>query len=131
MLLIFLFKKNAWVASLDDKKGITINNAFQKILDQSNRNPNKIWVDEDSEFWNSTMKSWLQDDDIEVHSTHNEGKSVVAERFIRNVENKIYKYMTSILKNEYINRLDDIVNEYSNTYYTTIKMKPINVKSRI
>ena len=50
MLLIFLFKKNAWVASLDDKKGITINNAFQKILDQSNRNPNKIRVDEDSEF---------------------------------------------------------------------------------
>ena len=77
------------------------------------------------------MKSWLQDDDIEVHSTHNVGKSVVAERFIRIVENKIYKYMTSILKNEYINRLDDIVNEYSNTYYTTIKMKPINVKSRI
>ena len=129
--MIFLFKKNAWVASLDDKKGITINNAFQKILDQSNRNPNKIWVDKDSEFWNSTMKSWLQDDGIEVHSTHNVGKSVVAERFIRTVENKIYKYMTSILKNEYINRLDDIVNEYSNTYYTTIKMKPINVKSRI
>ena len=129
--MIFLFKKNAWVASLDDKKGITINNAFQKILDQSKRNPNKIWVDKDSEFWNSTMKSWLQDDDIEVHSTHNVGKSVVAERFIRTVENKIYKYMTSILKNEYINRLDDIVNEYSNTYYTTIKMKPINVKSRI
>ena len=129
--MIFLFKKNAWVASLDDKKGITINNAFQKMLDQSKRNPNKIWVDKDSEFWNSTMKSWLQDDDIEVHSTHNVGKSVVAERFIRTVENKIYKYMTSILKNEYINRLDDIVNEYSNTYYTTIKMKPINVKSRI
>ena len=129
--MIFLFKKNAWVASLDDKKGITINNAFQKILDQSNRNPNKIWVDKNSEFWNSTMKSWLQDDDIEVHSTHNVGKSVVAERFIRTVENKIYKYMTSILKNEYINRLDDIVNEYSNTYYTTIKMKPINVKSII
>ena len=61
-------------------------------------------------------------------STHNEGKSVVAERFIRTLKSKIYKYMTSISKNVYINKLDDIVNEYNNTYHTKIKMKPIDVK---
>ena len=63
-----------------------------------------------------------------MYSTHNEGKSAVAERFIRTLRNKIYKYMTSISKNVYIDKLDDIVNEYNNTYHTTIKMKPIDVK---
>ena len=74
------------------------------------------------------MKSWLQDNDIVMCSTHNEGKSVVAERFIRTLKNKIYKHMTSISKNVYIDRLDDTVNECNNTYHRTIKMKLIDVK---
>ena len=61
-------------------------------------------------------------------STHNEEKSVVAERFIRTLKNKIYKHMTSISKNIYFNVLDDIVKKYNNTYHSTIKMKPIDVK---
>ena len=64
-----------------------------------------------------------------MYSTHNEGKSVVAERFIRTIKSKIYKYMTSISKNVYIDKLDDIVDEYINTYHRTIKMKPIDVKN--
>ena len=64
-----------------------------------------------------------------MHSIHNEGKSVVAERSIRILKNKIYKYVTSILKNVYIDKLDDIVNEYNNTYHITIKMKPIDVEN--
>ena len=63
-----------------------------------------------------------------MYSIHNEGKSVVAERFIRILKNKIYKYMTSIPKNVYINKLDNIVDEYNNTYYRTIKMKPADVE---
>ena len=63
-----------------------------------------------------------------MYSTHNEGKSVVAERFIRTLKNKIYKYMTSISKNVYIDKLDDIVNEYNNTYHRTIKIKHVDVK---
>ena len=63
-----------------------------------------------------------------MYSIHNEGKSVAAERFIRTLKNKIYKYMTAILKNVYIDKLDDIVNEYNNTYHRTIKMKPVDVK---
>ena len=63
-----------------------------------------------------------------MYSKDNEGKSVVAERFIRTLKTKIYKYMTSISKNVYIDKLDDIVNEYNNTYHRTIKMKPIDVK---
>ena len=58
----------------------------------------------------------------------NEGKPVVVERFIRTLKTKIYKYMTSISKNMYIDKLDDIVNEYNNTYHRTIKMKPVDDK---
>ena len=63
-----------------------------------------------------------------MYSTNNEEKSVAAERFIRTLKNKIYKYMTAISKNVYIDKLDDIVNEYNNTYHRTIKMKPVDVK---
>ena len=92
------------------------------------RKHNKIWVDERSEFYNNSFKKWLKDNDIDMYSIHNEGKSVVAERFIRTLKNKIYKYMTSASKNVYIDKLDDIVNEYNNTYHRTIKMKPVDVK---
>ena len=63
-----------------------------------------------------------------MYSTHNEGKSLIAERFIRILKNKIYKYMTSISKNMYIDKLDDIVDVYNNIYHRSIKMKPIDVK---
>ena len=73
------------------------------------------------------MKAWLEKNAVEMYSTHNEGKSVVAERFIRTLKNKIYKYMTSVSKNVYVDKLDDIVNKYNNTYSTT-RMKPVDVK---
>ena len=97
-------------------------------MKESNRKPNKIWVDKGSEFYNNSFKKWLKDNDIEMYSIHNEGKSVVAERFIRTLKTKIYKYMTSVSKNVYIDKLDDIVGEYNNTYHRTIKMKPVDVK---
>ena len=70
----------------------------------------------------------MKDNDIEMYSIHNEGKSVIAERFIRTLKTKIYKYMTSVSKNVYIDKLDDIVDEYNNTHHRTIKMKPVDVK---
>ena len=128
LCVIDIFSKYAWVVPLKDKKGITIVKAFPSILKQSNKKPNKIWVDKGSEFYNACFKKCLRDNDIVMYSTHNEGKSVVAERFIKTLKSKIYKYMTSISKNVYIDKLDDIVDEYNNTYHTTIKMKPIDVK---
>ena len=108
--VIDIFSKYPWVVPLKDKKGVSIVGAFQKILDDSNRKPNKIWVDKGSEFYNSSFKKWLKDNDIEMYSIHNEGKSVVAERFFRTLKTKIYKYMTSVSKNVYIDKLDDIAN---------------------
>ena len=126
---IDIYSKCACVIPLKDKKGITITTAFQKILDESNRKPNKIWVDKGHEFYNRSMKSFLHNNDIEFYSTHNKGKSVVVERFIRALKNKIYKCKTSVSKNVYIDKLDDIANKYNNTYHSTIKMKPADVKS--
>ena len=97
-------------------------------MKESDRKPNKIWVDKGSEFYNNSFKKWLKDNDIEMYSIHNEGKSVVAERFIRTLKTKIYKYMTSISKNVYIDKLDDIVNEYINKYHRTIRMKLVDAK---
>ena len=74
------------------------------------------------------MKSSLQDNDIEMYSTHDEEKSVVAERFIITLKNKVYRYMTLTSKNIYTDKIDDIVNKYNNTYHRTIKMKSIDVK---
>ena len=122
---IDIFSKYPWVIPLKDKKGASIV-AFQKTIDRSERKPNKIWVDKGSEFYNSSFKKWLKDNDIELPSIHNEGR--VAERFIRTLKNKIYKSMTSISKNMYIDKLADIVDEYNHTYHRTIKMEPVDVK---
>ena len=74
------------------------------------------------------MKSWLEKNAVKMYSTHNEGKSVVTERFIRTLKNKMYKYTTSVLKNVYTNELDDIVNKYNNAHHSTIKRKPVDLK---
>ena len=128
LCVIDSFSKYAWIVTLKHKKVVSIVDAFQKILDKSGRKPNKIWVDKGSEFYNNSFKKWLKDNDIEMYSTHNEGKSVVAERFIRTLKTKIYKYMTLVSKIVCIDKLDGIVDEYNNTYHRTIKMKPAVVK---
>ena len=128
LCVIDIFSKYGCVVSLKDKKGVSIVNAFQKILDGSNRKPNKIWVDKGSEFCNNYFKKWLKDNDIEMYSIHNKGKSVLAEKFIRILKTKIYKYMASVSKNVYIDKLDDVVGEYNNRYHGTIKMKPVDVE---
>ena len=124
---IDLYSKCAFVIPLENKKGISVTNGFNKIIKQSNRKPNEIWVDQGGEFYNNVFKKWLSDNDIIMYSTYNEGKSVVAERFIRTLKNKLYKHMTAIGKNVYYDVLDDVVNKYNNTKHSTIKMKPIDV----
>ena len=107
---IDLFSKYAWVVPLKDKKGTSIVNAFQKITSKGTK-PNKIWVDQGSEFYN---KDFLKINNIEMYSTYNEGKSIVAERFIRTLEKKIFKHMTAISKNAYFDVLVTIL-EFQDT----------------
>ena len=98
LCVIEIYSKFAWVIPLKDKKGIKITNALQKILDEFNRKPNKIWADKGSQYWKKSMKVWLEKNGIEMYSAHNKRKSVVTERIIRILKTKMFKYMTSILK---------------------------------
>ena len=129
LCVIDLLSRYRWVIRLKDKKGVSITNAFQSILKKSNRKPNKTWIDHGSEFYNSVFKKFLKGNNIEMYSTHNEGKSVVAERFIRTLKNKIYKHMpiTTVTKNVYFDVLDDIVDKNNNSYHSSIEMKPKDV----
>ena len=86
-----------WVIPIKDKKGTSKVNAFRKTISEG-RKPNKIWVDQGGEFYNNSFKDFLKINNIEIYSTYNEGKSVVAERFIRTLKNKIFKHMTAISK---------------------------------
>ena len=107
--VIDLFSRYAWVIGLKNKTGDSIVEGFQSMLNKSGRKPNKIWVDHGSEFYNNKFKGFLKENDIEMHSTFYKGKSVVAERFIKTLKNKIYKHMTYIGKNVYFDMLDDII----------------------
>ena len=101
---------------------------FKKYISKG-RKPNKIWVDGDGEFYNKLFQIFLKINNAEMYSIYNKGKSVVAERFIRTLKNKIFKHLTVVSKNLYFDVLDDIVNIYNNAVHKTIKMKPIDVTS--
>ena len=111
-----MLSKYSWVVPLKDKRGISIVNAFQKI-----------WVDEGGEFHKKFFKRFLKINKIEMYSTCNEGKSVVAERFIRTLKNKIFKDMTAVSKNVCFYVLGNIVDKCNNTVHRSIKMKPTDV----
>ena len=108
-MFVGVFSKYIWVAPLKDKKGITITDAFQKSLNESGPKPNKTSVDKGSEYNNKLFKSQLQSGNIKMYSAHNDWKSFVAERFIRALKNKTYKYKTSITKTVFIDKVRDIV----------------------
>ena len=95
--------------------------AFEKIISEG-RKPNKIWVDPGNEFYNNSFKDFLKIINIEMYSTYNEEKPVVAERFTRTLKNKIFKHMKAISKNVYFDALDDTVNKYNNTVHKTITL---------
>ena len=121
---------------LKDRRGIIIIHAFQKIVSKGGKaesegqcKPNKLWVDQGDEFCNNLSKGFLKINNIEMYSTCNEGKSVVAERFIRTLKNMIFTHMTAVPKNVCFDVSDNIVNTYNKTVHRTIKMKPIDVAS--
>ena len=113
---------------MKDKRGISIFNAFQKIISKG-RKSNKIWVDQGGEFYSKFFKRFLKINNIEMYSTYNEGKSAVAERFIRTLKNKTFEHMAAVSKSVYFDVLGDIVNKYNNTVHRSIKMKPTDVTS--
>ena len=129
LCVIDIYSKYVWVIPVKDKKRITITNVFQKFLDESNCKPNKMGLGKGSKFYNRSRKIIARKNWCKMCSIQNEGKSIIGKRFIRALKNTICKYMTSISKDVYIDKLDNIIDKYNNTYHSTIKMKPIDVKS--
>ena len=121
-----MFSKYVWIVPIKDEKGTSIVNTFNKIISKG-RKPNEIWVNQGREFYNNSSKDFLKIKNIEMYSAYNEGKSIVVEKFIRTLKNKMFEHMTAISENVYYGVLDDIVNKYNNTIHKTIKMKPIDV----
>ena len=105
---------------------------FKKLLtNKSKCKPNKIWVDKSCGFYNRPFKLWTQDNKKEMCSAHNEGKSVVDEKYIKTLKNKIYKHMNAKSKIVYCDKLDDTVDKHNNTYHRTINMKHTDVERSI
>ena len=104
------------VKPLKDKKGKAFLNAFIKIVNESNRKPAKIWVDQGREFYNKLVYDWLENNDILMYSTH-ESKSVIDERFIKTLKAKIYKKMTANDSKSYLPYLNKLVDQYNNTHH--------------
>ena len=91
LCVIDVFTRYAWVKPLKDKKSKTVLNAFIEIVKESNRKPNKLWVDQGRLFYNKLMQKWLDNNNILMYSTYTKSKSVIAERFIETLKAKIYK----------------------------------------
>ena len=108
---IVLFSKYTWVVPLKNKRGIAVVNAFQKIISKGCQ-PNKIWVDQGGEFYNNLFKRFLKNNNIEMYSPFNKGKSFATERFIRTLKKKLFKHITDVSENVYFN---DNVNKYNST----------------
>ena len=123
--VIDIFTKYTWVKTLKDKTGKTVLNAFIEIVNDSNHKPSKLWVDQGRELYNQLMQEWL-DNNILMRSAYNEGKSVIAERFIKTLKAKIYKKMTVDDSKSYLKYLNKIVDHNNNSYYHSIKKTPIN-----
>ena len=124
---IDLFSKYVWVLSIEHKKGTSIVNPFKKIIWKGQRKQIKYELTKVANFIIILLKIFLKINNIEIHWTYNEGKSVGAERFIRTLKNKIFKHMIDISKNVYSDVLHEIVNKYNNTVHRTIEMKSIDV----
>ena len=127
--VIDIFSKYVSIAPLKGERVISFTNAIQKIWGNFCRTPNKIWVDKGNDFYNSSIKSRLHNNNTEIYSTRNDGQPGVAERFVKTIKIKACMHMTSASKNIYNDKSDKIVVKYINIFHIKIKVKPINVNS--
>ena len=123
LLVIDTFNKYGWIIPLKNKKGETMVNAFKTIFKEG-RKPKKLWTDKGTEFYNKNMNDLRKLYDIELYSTENEEKSSIAERWIRTMKEKMFKYFTDYNTNKYIDVLPDLVTNYNNTVHSSTKLTP-------
>ena len=124
--MIAVFTKHAWFKTLNDKNTKTIHNGFTEIVNKSKGKPNNIWVDQGTEFYNNLMQKLLHDNYIWMYCTCNEGKPIVAERFIRTLKAKIYNEMTGSDNKFDLGYFNKLVHEHNNSYHRSIGKKLID-----
>ena len=119
LLVIDTFSKYGWIVPLKDKKGETIVKALKEIFKESGRRPDKLWTDKGREFFNKDVR-----DLVYLYATENEEKSSIAERWIRTMKEKMFKYFTDYNTNKYIDVLPELVEDYNNTVHSSTKLTP-------
>ena len=124
LCVIDVFSKFAWCVPLKNKTGPTILKEVKEIVDKSKRKPHKIWVDQGGEFYNKDFKKWTKDNGIEIYSTYGDSKSVVVERFIRTIKDKIAQEFTAENTRNWVHLLPAITKSYNSSKHRTIKMSP-------
>jgi len=125
LCIIDVFSKYAWCVALKNKTTDTVLNAVKHIIEESGREPEKIWVDRGSEFYNKNFKSWATKNKITIYSTYGESKSAVVERFIRTLKELITPIFTEINTRNWVKLLPSILKIYNNRFHKSIKMTPI------
>ena len=125
LMVIDVFSKYGWVRVLKNKKAETVYEAFRDIIIKSNRKPKMLWTDRGSEFIGKYFKNYLGIKKIKPYHTYNEEKSSVVERWNRTIKEKIWKMFTLNNNNVYWDKIDKIVDDYNNSYHSSIKMTPV------
>ena len=125
LLVIDTFSKYGWIVPLKNKKAQTIVKALKEIFKESGRRPNKLWTDKGTEFFNKDVK-----DLVYLYATENEEKSSIAERWIRTMKEKVFKYFTDNNTNKYIDVLPDLVEDYNNTVHSSTKFTPVEASKK-
>ena len=129
LLVIDTFSKYGWIVPLKNKKGETMVKAFKTIFEEG-RTPGKLWTDKGTEFYNKNMNDLRKLHKIELYNTENEEKSSIAERWIRTMKEKMFKYFTDNNTYNYIDVLPDLVEDYNNTVHSSTKLTPIEASKK-
>ena len=124
LTIIDVFSKYAWVMPLKTKTGKDITKAFDYIIEGSARKPSRLWVDKVTEFYNQTFKKYLEQNNIQMYNTHNEGKSVVVERFNRTIKTRIWKYFSANSTTRYFDILPALLQQYNHSVHRSTGMTP-------
>ena len=130
LTVIDVMSKYAWAIPLKDKKGDTVKVALEKIITESGRTPDHLWVDEGGEFYNKIMKAYLDKNDINMYSTYSENKSAVIERFNRTLKTNMWKRFTAENTRKWIDMLPKLLSDYNNRKHSSIKMSPIKASGQ-
>ena len=124
LTVIDVFSKYGWIVPLKDKKTESVSVAFDKIFKKSKRKPEKLWTDKGSEFISKHSKDFLRKNNITLYHTQNEEKSSIVERWNKTMKNKMWKMFSANNNTVYWDKLDKLVDDYNNSYHSSIKMTP-------